>query len=582
MLLKDLLNKLLSSPHITTFPSIEEIGYFESFILSIMFISILWLMCISISLTLVGSADGFRITMGRKLDTEKLKEMAKAESIRKSFRSTTDYINELKNDLSPPFRLELQDLDGLPGAIHSPDVTHFLFLMHGHRGQSKDLAYMHTVMQRIAATKKKRMSRAGSPSRRGRLSKTDPNPVKHDMVVHNAVSNEHKTDDGIQNGGDRLVEEMRQVIEDEMEKRHPNSKDVFDITISILGNSLGGLYGRYAIAKLVERHCVRDGKGANSCWILDGRYRLHLNVFCTTATPHLGVSKHTFLPIPRTAEIAAATIMKDTGKDLFRMNDLIHTMATCPTFLRPLANFRKRIAYANAFNTDFPVPTATAAFLSENSTYPHYFEDESLNIQPEATPSLNMEQGATAKSPKRRRSFKKGNSPDRARKKLFVASLYTRTLENKQEDTSDSMQPDGADKHKDEFHHMSECLDQLGWKKVFIDIRSELPSVELPKGFIKKKRKEPSKEPSKDESPRCIHSLKRQRKSLSSKDLASAVAQANDNRVSWPLGHNMIVAFSRSRMSTLMNRGGRPVVDAVAKELVEDIFTWDSQKSTKQ
>ncbi|CAJ1942270.1 unnamed protein product [Cylindrotheca closterium] len=507
--------------------------------------------------------------------------MANAESIRKSFRSTTEFLNDLNNDLSPPFQLDLQDPDGLSGTVHSPDVTHFLFLMHGHRGQSKDLAYMHTVMERIAGTKKKRMSRVASPSRskNNKISGTDSDPVKHDMLVHNTVSNEHKTEDGIQNGGDRLVEEMRQVIEGEMKKRHPNSKDVFDITISILGNSLGGLYGRYAIAKLVERHCIKDGngKGGDSCWMLDGRYRLHLNVFCTTATPHLGVSKHTFLPIPRTGEIAVATIMKDTGKDLFRMNDLLHKMATCPTYLRPLANFRKRIAYANAFNTDFPVPTATAAFLSENSTYPHYFEDDSLIVEPERTP----------KSQSRKRSPARGNSPERAKKKLFVASLYTRTLEDNQDERSDSMQTDyDGKKHKDEFHHMSECLDQLGWKKVFIDIRSELPTVEIPKGFIKK-RKELSKETedeSASSSSRCIHSLKRQRTTLSSRDLASAVAQNNDNRFSWPLGHNMIVAFSRTRMSTLMNRGGRPVVDAVAKELVEDIFAWEDggKKSTTQ
>jgi hypothetical protein len=319
----------------------------------------------------------------------------------------------------------------------------------------------------------------------------------------------------------------------------------------------------------VERHCTQDGKGSDACWILDGRYRLHFNVFCTTATPHLGVSKHTFLPIPRKAEIAAATIMKDTGKDLFRMNDLLHTMATCPTYLDPLSNFRKRIAYANAFNTDFPVPTATAAFLSENSTYPHYFEDESLSI---------MEPERPSRSPKRKRSpTRRGNSPDRVKKKLFVASLYTRTMDQAHMETSDDMQSKDDEKHKDEFHHMSECLDKLGWKKVFIDIRSELPTVELPTRLIKK-RKEGSNDTSEEGSPpRCIHKLKRQRKSLSSKDLASAVGQPNDNRVSWPLGHNMIVAFSRSRMSTLMNRGGRPVVDAVATELVEDIFAWDAQ-----
>jgi hypothetical protein len=38
--------------------------------------------------------------------------------------------------------------------------------------------------------------------------------------------------------------------------------------------------------------------------------------------------------------------------------------------------------------------------------------------------------------------------------------------------------------------------------------------------------------------------------------------------IHWPLGHNMIVAFSRSRWSAHMNKAGRPVVDALANEIV--------------
>ena len=44
--------------------------------------------------------------------------------------------------------------------------------------------------------------------------------------------------------------------------------------------------------------------------------------------------------------------------------------------------------------------------------------------------------------------------------------------------------------------------------------------------------------------------------------------------IHWPLGHNMIVAFSRSRWSAYMNKAGRPVVDALAKEIVDDIFQF--------
>ena len=57
----------------------------------------------------------------------------------------------------------------------------------------------------------------------------------------------------------------------------------------------------------------------------------------------------------------------------FRITNIIKAMCTSTKFLKPLRAFRKRIAYANAYDTDFPVPLQTAAFLNHESTYPHYF-----------------------------------------------------------------------------------------------------------------------------------------------------------------------------------------------------------------
>mmetsp|Transcript_2596 Transcript_2596/g.3613 ORF Transcript_2596/g.3613 Transcript_2596/m.3613 type:complete len:91 (+) Transcript_2596:427-699(+) len=51
-------------------------------------------------------------------------------------------------------------------------------------------------------------------------------------------------------------------------------------------------------------------------------------------------------------------------------------MATSQRFLKPLSLFQKRVAYANAFFTDFPVPAETAAFLNPDSNYPHHFVDD--------------------------------------------------------------------------------------------------------------------------------------------------------------------------------------------------------------
>eukprot|EP00536_Pseudo-nitzschia_multiseries_P009456 jgi/Psemu1/258162/estExt_Genewise1Plus.C_2640007 len=289
---------------------------------------------------------------------------------------------------------------------------------------------------------------------------------------------------------------------------------LYDITISILGNSMGGLYGRYAVAKLIDRHFV----STSTSWILDGTYRLRLNVFCTTASPHLGVSKHTWIRIPRIAELGVARTMGQTGSDLFRSNDLLYAMATDQGFLRPLASFRKRIAYANGYGTDFPVPVETAAFLSDRSTFPHVRSADARRI--ETSHNGN------------------GNSNDTGG---LVAALST---------SADSEHFD-ADECHDELHRMSVSLDRLGWEKVFVDLRSEMPSVEL---------------------PRWTGSMRHIVTAIKSTHENDSRDNTNNRLVlRVPVGHNMIVAFSRDRISSFLNKGGRPVVDVLAKELVHEI-----------
>lgn len=58
--------------------------------------------------------------------------------------------------------------------LEAPDVTHFCFLIHGHRGLSADLRYMQSVMQRLAAMEKLRQSESGSESE----SESEPNQEK--------------------------------------------------------------------------------------------------------------------------------------------------------------------------------------------------------------------------------------------------------------------------------------------------------------------------------------------------------------------------------------------------------------------
>jgi hypothetical protein len=171
------------------------------------------------------------------------------------------------------------------------------------------------------------------------------------FIVHNAVCNEDKTDDGVANGGNRLADEILEVIRYEVEKKTMlagATKEPVDVTISLIGNSLGGLYTRYAVARLAEISQERYVDNSNGdatkeqtdyYVFSDGMMsiRLHFNVFCTTASPHLGCADHTYFPIPRVAEKGIAYGMGETGRDLFRVNTLLHEMATGSKFLEPLS-----------------------------------------------------------------------------------------------------------------------------------------------------------------------------------------------------------------------------------------------------
>jgi len=205
----------------------------------------------------------------------------------------------------------------------------------------------------------------------------------------------------------------------------------------------------------------------------------------------------------------------------FHINDLIWKMATDEKYLKPLASFRKRVAYANAFRTDFPVPTETAAFLHSASRHPHEIVEEHSN------------------------EFSG----------LVVGCFTTDKKENalKQDETRKNL--------RDDLENMSVSLDSLGWKKIFVDLRGEIPvGVNLSLW--------------KDKSSGYLQTLK-EKEVVESRDLASTFASVDDKKFNVPLGHNMICAHSRNRFRTLVNRGGRPVIDKLAKDMVEDILSWD-------
>ena len=246
--------------------------------------------------------------------------------------------------------------------------VHFFFLVHGHEGRPADLSYLHRALRATAqergvfadvVTSGDRLEsedavyggRSGAGAIRWAQRNRRPLARAQDtatgtraaanarhgtLVLHNAACNEGRTRDGVARGGERLAREMMAVMRAEAghaERRArrapsrreeaPSQPDVgrrpVAATLSIVGNSLGGLYARYAVARLAELlddSTAAAATRADGYHLLDGRVRVHPNVFCSTASPHLGCADHTFVQIPRAAEIGVARIMGATGSDL--------------------------------------------------------------------------------------------------------------------------------------------------------------------------------------------------------------------------------------------------------------------------
>lgn len=190
-----------------------------------------------------------------------------------------------------------------------------------------------------------------------------------------------------------------------------------------MGNSLGGLYVRYA-AKLLyrgepdnsedsrqithedratetdenstdsmtpaspgdrENASKREGASASETRPGGTVAGLEPSVFMTIAAPHLGVRNFTYVPLhPKLKPLASAYAGK-SGSDLFMLTSntsgsgeavtsetgesdglarmsLLYEMATSEEYLTPLKAFRRRRAYANR-RGDFMVPYSTAAFV---------------------------------------------------------------------------------------------------------------------------------------------------------------------------------------------------------------------------
>eukprot|EP00531_Pseudo-nitzschia_arenysensis_P018098 CAMPEP_0116150270 /NCGR_PEP_ID=MMETSP0329-20121206/19450_1 /TAXON_ID=697910 /ORGANISM="Pseudo-nitzschia arenysensis, Strain B593" /LENGTH=575 /DNA_ID=CAMNT_0003646757 /DNA_START=156 /DNA_END=1883 /DNA_ORIENTATION=+ len=328
----------------------------------------------------------------------------------------------------------------------SVEATHIIVLIHGWMGNPAEMGYIRTTAN------------------------TEDTSVNHRFIIHSAACNCDRTDDGVAVGGARIAHEInhlvRHVVKTQLEGETANNGNASQkFTLSIVGNSLGGLYARHALAGI---EWDIGGSESSSPPVM-----LIPMSFVTTATPHLGISQHTYVPLPRAAEFVVAQGMKETGRDFFRFTQVLEDLFCKDYFLDPLSSFQQRIAYINVYGTDFQVPTATAAFWAADSDSPHYRikePSEDTNGDPDSssttassTPKSIVMMLTTPRCPEQSTQVvdmigeeKKGEEGDE------------RVEETEKNSKADS---------EDVFTSWSKRLDKLGWTKVLVDVREDVPDV---------------------------------------------------------------------------------------------------------
>ncbi|GAB5373492.1 hypothetical protein AAMO2058_001756500 [Amorphochlora amoebiformis] len=231
--------------------------------------------------------------------------------------------NTLRKDNEVPAKSSIQ-----PGEMKQPkqkknDPTDIYILVHGLGGRPGDLSYLQRCLKRQNPTAIVHLARCNSAS-----------PLM--------------TFDGVRKGGQRLSEEIKTLV-----ASYPSLT-----RISLVGNSLGGIYCRYAMGLLYDH---RKGRIAG----------LKPHKFLTTATPHLGVGIYGYMGAipPFLQKFAAQTLVGTTIRELLLLDDdkspllaQLSGVSVSPgslPFMKALASFKERCAYANAVN-DFMVAYKTA------------------------------------------------------------------------------------------------------------------------------------------------------------------------------------------------------------------------------
>jgi hypothetical protein len=229
-------------------------------------------------------------------------------------------------------------------------------------------------------------------------------------------------------------------------------------------------------------------------------------------------------------------------------------LATQSHFTTPLAAFRSRIALANAYGTDFQVPCSTAAFLSRTS---------SLHMT-----CPNSEWATTTAV--RKRDNNNGPGDDNG---VWMA-LAVQTPRNIIAPTDLDL-CSAANLSKDEI---AQRLDAMGWIKVFIDVRRYVPSIPIPSWLLGK-----SDDTDGSLEPRTEFTSHELWNRLCTKWTAptSMLEPASSSSYRWwhvPFGHTVLVANAKNEWYAQLNAAGQPIMDALAKVLIQQVLSGEPTK----
>lgn len=128
--------------------------------------------------------------------------------------------------------------------------------------------------------------------------------------------------------------------------------------------------------------------------------------------------------------------------------------------------------------------------------------------------------------------------------------------------------------HKEQLLHMSTKMDELGWKKVIVDVREHMPlSIKIP-SIVKRGTSSNTNGTEETNSHENEKSQEKSQNIVESRTIANTFSSPPD-KLAFPLGHNTLVAVEKQFLTKTVFKGGRPVMDGLAREIVDEILAWD-------